>query len=241
MTEEESLAMGSVLGVIGGAAIVDSTGDYNAAADFATNTINLSAGLEPTQDPANILNNQLGIAGTAPKTGNTALRLTTEELLSGSTIKNNSGISKNSGGNIKTSGNCQTTMRYISSQFPRFTDPTISNVQTAMMAGNVIDDMAAAKAEGLVPQSAIQSLLAQAEEYDRVAREALHTASEVDAFGSSASDFMKSIKSGKYNNISCEGIRNSSICAAIINKMSAIYTREEAKQFKCHTGGGNSW
>lgn len=67
MTEEESLAMGSVLGVIGGAAIVDSTGDYNAAADFATNTINLSAGLEPTQDPANILNDQLSVA----KTNNT--------------------------------------------------------------------------------------------------------------------------------------------------------------------------
>ncbi|WP_287600674.1 hypothetical protein [Thiothrix sp.] len=67
MTEEESLAMGSVLGVIGGVAIADSTGDYNAAADFATNTINLSAGLEPTQDPANILNDQLSVA----KTNNT--------------------------------------------------------------------------------------------------------------------------------------------------------------------------
>ena len=94
--------------------------------------------------------------------------------------------------------------------------------------------MRMANQSGIPPREAVKQSLDQAKSHEDTAREALATASMVDAFGATDEEFLRAINNGTINVTSCEGIRNGSLCAAILNKYAAIASRATAANFNCH-------
>lgn len=141
----------------------------------------------------------------------------------------------------KTTGNCNSNLRHLSARIPNFTDPNISKLRTMLLETSIPQTISAAKQQGFGPNQAVDASLQQARENERVAREGAACASDVDAWGTTDEAFYQAISAGKIDrNIVCQGIRNSCLCAAILNKMTAAGSRAIAAEMQCYIKN-NRW
>lgn len=138
-------------------------------------------------------------------------------------------------------GSCQESLGYLSSRLPAFPPTEIANVRTAIFNTSMSEVMRLAKAQGETIDSAISKSILAAKEHDNTAREALSTASQVDAFGIEDEQFERDIKSGKITLNSCSGIHDAALCAAIANKYGAIASRAVAANLMCYKRTGNGF
>jgi hypothetical protein len=139
------------------------------------------------------------------------------------------------------SSTCNSNLRHLSVRIPNFTDPNISQLRTMLLETDIRQTIAAAKQQGYGPNQAVDASLQQARENDRVARQGAECASDVDAWGTTDEAFYQAISAGRIDrNIICQGIRNSCLCAAIINKMAAVGTRAIAAEMQCYIKN-NRW
>ncbi|WP_148290019.1 hypothetical protein [Pseudomonas fluorescens] len=128
---------------------------------------------------------------------------------------------------------CEKNLSYLSSRLRKFSPDMINDVRKAILSTNMMEVMSTINKQGLSPQVAVQQALQQADAFDRTAAEALSTAEQVDAFGTTDAEFEKKIKSGRFTITGCSGIRDSALCTAIINKYGAISNRAVAANLMC--------
>lgn len=138
-------------------------------------------------------------------------------------------------------GSCPVTLAHLRSRFPdanALPGAELRNVRNQILSADVRETMRAVGAQGFSPQRGIDASLAQARQHDDVARDALATASAVDAAGITDETFAQQVNSGQLRVSDCSGIRNGSLCAAIAEKMGAIATRAMAAAMQCHLRAG---
>lgn len=137
-------------------------------------------------------------------------------------------------------GGCQESLGYLSGRLPAFPPAEIANARAAILGTRMSEVMQSVKTSGETMDSAIAKSLMQAKEFDNTAREALSTASQVNAFGIEDEEFERDIKSGKLKLNSCGGIHDAALCAAVANKYGAIASRAVAANLMCYkrTGQG---
>lgn len=98
-----------------------------------------------------------------------------------------------------------------------------------------------AKQQGISPNVAVDVTLKQAKEYDTQIRKALGGAMDVDSLGTTDDQFLERLQNGTLSVKRCdEGIRSSTLCIAIVNKMAAVVMRAIAAEMQCHIRAG-SW
>lgn len=137
-------------------------------------------------------------------------------------------------------GTCQYDLSYLSSSLPRTKAQQTDSIRNQILNSSITNMMRKINQSGTAPREAVKQSLDQARSHEQTAREALAIASMVDAFGSTDEEFQRSINNGTTNVTSCEGVRNSSLCAAIMNKYGAIASRAVAANLNCHYRNG-SW
>ncbi len=137
-------------------------------------------------------------------------------------------------------GICQNDLSYLSSSLPRTKAREIEYERNKILKASITNMMRMINQSGIPPSEAVKQSLEQAKSHEETAREALATASMVDAFGATDDAFLRAINNGTINVISCEGVRNNSLCAAIVNKYAAIASRALAANLNCHNRNG-SW
>jgi len=132
---------------------------------------------------------------------------------------------------------CRPNLSFLASRIPSFTAAELRAGRQAILAENVQSAMAKAKAQGFSAQGTIKAALDQAREFDRVSRQAAECAADVDAFGATDDDFLSAMRQGRAPG-SCTGIRNSCLCAGILNRMSAVAVRALAAEMQCYARSG---
>lgn len=132
---------------------------------------------------------------------------------------------------------CRPTMSFLEARIPSFSAPELQQMRQAILAENVKVTMSKAKAQGFTIQGAIKATLDQAKEFDRVSRQAAQCAADVDALGATDDSFLASMKQGKAPR-TCSGIRNSCLCAGVLNRMSAVGARALAAEMQCFARSG---
>lgn len=132
---------------------------------------------------------------------------------------------------------CRPTMTFLEARIPNFSAPELQQMRQAILAENVKVTMSKAKAQGFTIQGAIKATLDQAKEFDRVSRQAAQCAADVDALGATDDSFLASMQQGKAPR-ACSGIRNSCLCAGVINRMSAVGARALAAEMQCFARRG---
>jgi len=137
-------------------------------------------------------------------------------------------------------GTCHRTMAFLADRFPPFTQSEPEKVRKTLLAFDLDGPMRAARASGDSPESMVQKVFAQAQEYDKSTTEALSTAASVDALGTTDEQFMRKLKDGSLALGDCEAIRSSALCMAAIYKMSAVFYRSVGAEMQCHIMNG-SW
>lgn len=153
-----------------------------------------------------------------------------------SALKQNNSIEDSAtfdGSKYKPGSGCEKNLSYLSSRLKKFNPAMINQVRESILSTDVNAMMSTISQQGLSPQDAIQQSLQQADAFDQTAAEALSTVEQVDAIGTSDVEFERAIKSGKLSVTTCSGIRDSALCAAIINKYGAIASRATAANLMC--------
>lgn len=153
---------------------------------------------------------------------------------------NSSPPSNNS--SIQQTGNCRQNLAHLSSRIPSFSAPEISGLRALLLETDIRQTISAAKQQGYGPNQAVDASFQQARENDRVARQGAECASDVDAWGTTDEAFYQSISAGRIDRqINCQSsIRNSCLCAAIVNKMTAVGSRAIAAEMQCYIKN-NRW
>ena len=96
-----------------------------------------------------------------------------------------------------------------------------------------------ARQQGYSPNDAVDAALKQAKEYDVQIRKALAGAMDVDSLGTTDEQFLQRLNNGTLSVRDCdEGIRSSTLCIAIVNKMAAVVMRAVAAETQCHIRAG---
>lgn len=141
---------------------------------------------------------------------------------------------------VQSAGSCNSNLRYLSGRIPDFSDQEISNLRKMLLETDIRQIIGAAKQQGYGPSQAVDAALQQAKENDRVARQGAECASDVDAWGTSDEAFYQRISSGRISrNINCRSsIKNSCLCAGIVNKMTAAGSRAIAAEIQCFAKNG---
>jgi|APLak6261691555_1056199.scaffolds.fasta_scaffold01910_2 hypothetical protein len=129
---------------------------------------------------------------------------------------------------------CEKNLSYLASRLKKFPPTEVNSIRNEIISTDMHTTMLKINQMGLSPQTAIQQSLQQAVEHDRTAREAVSTAGQVDALGTTDEEFERNIKSGKLSISDCSGIRDSSLCVAVINKYGAIANRAVAANLMCY-------
>jgi len=132
---------------------------------------------------------------------------------------------------------CQPTMAFMENRIPNFSAPELRQIRQAILAEDVRVAMSKAKAQGFTTQGAIKAALDQAKEFDRVSRESAQCAADVDALGATDESFLASMRQGRAPT-TCSGIRNSCLCAGVLNRMSAVGSRALAAEMQCFARSG---
>lgn len=132
---------------------------------------------------------------------------------------------------------CQSTMAFMENRIPNFSAPELRQIRQAILAEDVRVALSKAKAQGFTTQGAIKAALDQAKEFDRVSRESAQCAADVDALGATDESFLASMRQGRAPT-TCSGIRNSCLCAGVLNRMSAVGSRALAAEMQCFARSG---
>ncbi|MNR98883.1 hypothetical protein D3C72_301040 [compost metagenome] len=138
---------------------------------------------------------------------------------------------------MASSGNCEKNLAYLSNRLYQYPMPLVSEARSAILDSKNSDmhtEMIKFNQMNTTPDAAIQKLLQQAQEHDRVFHEAIQTAVQTDSSGTTAEQFEKEIKSGTLSINECDGIRSSALCAAIVNNYGYIAYRAAAANFMCY-------
>lgn len=135
---------------------------------------------------------------------------------------------------MREDGTCAEDLSYLSNRLPESSIPEINNFRNELLKSEIKPIMYAINKKGISPDESIRQELQQAEEYNRVVKDAIHTATQTDGQGVTETQFASQIKSGTLQVNICDGIRNSSLCAAIINSYSAISTQAIAANLMCY-------
>ncbi|HBS5731705.1 hypothetical protein WDT23_05300 [Klebsiella pneumoniae] len=141
---------------------------------------------------------------------------------------------------MERSGNCAKNLSYLSGRLHQSSAPEIKSIRDTILKSDMQPIMLAINKEGISPDEAILQNLQQAEEYNRVVKDAIHTAAQTDGDGITEVQFANQINSGTLNISVCDGIRNSSLCAAIINSYGIIASRAVAANLICYKNT-NQW
>jgi len=155
-------------------------------------------------------------------------------------VANSSPSSSNN--SIQQTGSCRQNLAHLSSRIPSFSAPEISGLRATLLETDIRRTISAAKQQGYGPNQAVDASLQQARENDRVARQGAECASDVDTWGTTDEAFYQSISAGRIDRqINCQAsIRNSCLCAAIVNKMTAVGSRAIAAEIQCFAKN-NRW
>jgi hypothetical protein len=153
---------------------------------------------------------------------------------------NAAGSSSNAVGSSDSSDTCRSTTDFLSDRLPPLGPPELEKVRQELLGNNIQNNMKEANRQGFTHADAVQAAFNQAKEYDRAAKEALGTATDTDAFGTTDEEFSRLLKNGSLSVSRCEGIRNNALCAAITFRMSALTFRAIASEMECHLRA-NSW
>lgn len=132
---------------------------------------------------------------------------------------------------------CRQTLGFLSQRLPTFALSELNTMRGAILAQDVTQAIAGAKSQGYTADNAIKAAMAQAREFDRVSRETAQCSADVDALGASDDDFLNAIRQGRAP-ANCNGIRNSCLCAGIVNRLSAVGTRALAAEMQCFARSG---
>lgn len=137
-------------------------------------------------------------------------------------------------------GTCRMNLQYLSARLPVFADRSIADIRTQIVQTDIRTTIDQAKAQGFNASSAVDASLKQAREHDLVARQGAECAADVSAWGGSDEEFYQAIASGRIDrSIACQSsIRNSCICAGLINKMAAAGSRAIAAAMQCLAKNG---
>lgn len=135
---------------------------------------------------------------------------------------------------------CRMNLQYLSARLPAFADRSIAEIRNQIIQTDVRSTINQAKAQGFNASSAVDVSLKQAREHDLVARQGAECAADVSAWGGSDEEFYQAIASGRIDrSIGCESsIRNSCLCAGLINKMAAAGSRAVAAAMQCLAKNG---
>jgi hypothetical protein len=133
---------------------------------------------------------------------------------------------------------CPEDISAITSRIPRYGNPQLASIRSKLEAMSVRQAVRSAKSQGLTAQAAVEASMQQARSYDSVVRQATSCAADTDAFGTTDDQFLESLNSSSLRNVSCDGVRGSCLCAAIINKMAAVGTRALAGGMRCFAAQG---
>ncbi|PRD13955.1 hypothetical protein [Pantoea coffeiphila] len=131
-------------------------------------------------------------------------------------------------------GQCAKNLSYLSDRLPAVDNPNISQIRQEVLKGDMLEIMRNINKEGKTPDEGIQLSLQQAEAYDKSGSDALQTAEQTDGQGITAAQFAQQIKAGTLKIDVCDGIRNSSLCAATIYAYGAIGSRAAAANLQCY-------
>lgn len=137
-------------------------------------------------------------------------------------------------------GTCRMNLQYLSARLPVFADRSITEIRNQIVQTDIRTTIAQAKGQGFNASSAVDASLKQAREHDLVARQGAECAADVSAWGGSDEEFYQAIASGRIDrSIACQSsIRNSCLCAGLINKMAAAGSRAIAAAMQCLAKNG---
>lgn len=136
---------------------------------------------------------------------------------------------------------CRTTTAFLDSRLPQWSDPSLRDMRQKAVSEDIVLAMRNAKQQGISPNVAVDVTLKQAKEYDTQIRKALGGAMDVDSLGTTDDQFLERLQNGTLSVKRCdEGIRSSTLCIAIVNKMAAVVMRAIAAEMQCHIRAG-SW
>lgn len=135
---------------------------------------------------------------------------------------------------LQKNGQCARDLSYLSNRLPAVTNPSIAQIRQEVLKSNMQEIMRNINKEGKTPDEGIQLSLQQAEAYDKSVADALQTAEQTDGQGITAAQFSQQIKAGTLKIDVCDGIRNSSLCAASMYAYGAIGSRAVAANLQCY-------
>lgn len=131
-------------------------------------------------------------------------------------------------------GRCAPSLDYLAPQMRPYSDPNLAALRSEILGSSVSGMLAEVKAQGGSVQSAIGTSNRQAEEFEKMAREAADSANQTDG---GPGNSIRSVDNGTLPlNWSCNGTHAAAVCAYIINKWGALMLRESARQFACSAG-----
>ncbi len=90
---------------------------------------------------------------------------------------------------MERSGNCAKNLSYLSGRLHQSSAPEIKSIRDTILKSDMQPIMLAINKEGISPDEAILQNLQQAEEYNRVVKDAIHTAAQTDGDGGFAPIF----------------------------------------------------
>lgn len=136
---------------------------------------------------------------------------------------------------------CRTNTAFLDSRLPQWSDPSLRDMRQKAISEDIMLAMRNAKQQGFSPNDAVDVTLMQAKEYDVQIRKHLASAMDVDSLGTTDEQFLERLQNGTLAVKRCdEGIRSSTLCIAIVNKMAAVVMRSIAAEMQCHIRAG-SW
>ncbi|CAG9187043.1 hypothetical protein [Cupriavidus pinatubonensis] len=138
----------------------------------------------------------------------------------------------------KGKGNCSINTAFLAPKIPTFNSSDLKSIRDMAVSTDIVDAMRQANGQGYTPQAAVKAALDQARAFDTATKEALQTASAVDAFGTTDEEFLNRLRNGSLNLNKCDGIRNSALCSAGATKIGAIFNRAVAAEMQCHIRAG---
>lgn len=136
------------------------------------------------------------------------------------------------------SSNCLENFNSLVAKYPNFSSPQLEQAKASITSQSVIVIINQLKSSGYSADTAIDVATKQADEYKRAYKEALSCASSVDGYGNDEKDFIEYIKNNNYGNLSCEGIRNNCLCAAITFHMGYLQYKSLSAAILCNKRQG---
>ena len=141
--------------------------------------------------------------------------------------------------NAQAASGCHESLAYLADRLPAFRVPMLQEVRGAILATDIRDTIRKAKSQGYSAESAVAAALESAKSMEAQMAVAGNCAAEVDALGTSDEAFLDGIKRGALANLpSCDGIRNSCLCAGLAMRLGAVGARATAAAMQCHARRG---